>query len=105
MIEIMSKLNDEYVSSVEKEEVYHIQSINKSLLFKTSQEHRVLFGGDQLTVARARAAQQHVMNSDDDHTKLLGLITVVEDWQKLNLLSVSLICNNYCISCNHILLT
>ena len=92
MIEIMSHHQEEYVPSVEEDCEFFIESTGENLQLKKSQSHKILFGGDQLTVARARSAQQNVVNSDSDRKKLVGLIPVVEDWHtKLNLLSVSLI--------------
>lgn len=40
----------------------------------------VLFGGDQLTVARARGSERVRMNSDNGVSRLEGLIPVIEDW-------------------------
>jgi L1 cell adhesion molecule like protein len=40
----------------------------------------ILFGGDQLTVTRARSAIGIRRTHDSDKEKLLGLIPVVEDW-------------------------
>ena len=55
--------------------------------------HKILFGGDQLTVARVRGA--HRMRSGSIHAtgRLQGFIPVVEDWHaKMCLLEV---CVNY----------
>ena len=49
-----------------------------------------LFGGDQLTVARAIGAQRIRANSEDGVARLQGLIPVVEDWHaKVCLFGVS----------------
>ena len=50
-----------------------------------AEEHCLLFGGDQLTAARA---QQNVMNTDEDHKNLLGITPVVEDWHTTCFLQV-----------------
>ena len=42
--------------------------------------HMVLFGGDQLTVARARGSQMDRVCSDNNVEKLCSLIPVLEDW-------------------------
>ena len=42
--------------------------------------HEVLFGGDQLTACRSRAAQTARCNDDNPVERLEGLIPVVEDW-------------------------
>ena len=42
--------------------------------------HKILFGGDQLTVSRARSAQAARLNSESGSGQLRGFIPVVEDW-------------------------
>lgn len=42
--------------------------------------HMTLFGGDQLTVARARGAQSQRENSQHPKGRLEGFIPGVEDW-------------------------
>ena len=42
--------------------------------------YHILFGGDQLTVARARGSQRDRINSDNGLSKFDGLIPIVEDW-------------------------
>lgn len=52
--------------------------------------HPVLFGGDQLTVQRARAAQIACANETLATERLEGLVPVFEDWHtKMTLLTVS----------------
>ena len=59
--------------------------------------HRVLVGGDQLTVARMKGAQRIRDNSEHDAARLKGFIPVVEDWHtKVCLLEVGL-CLNCCV--------
>ena len=54
--------------------------------------HGVLFGGDQLTVCRSRAAQAARCNDDNPVERLEGLIPVVEDWHaRLTLMRVGYI--------------
>ena len=48
---------------------------------KAAHFHNVLFGGDQLTVARARGAQHVRENSVDGVGRLDGLVPVCEDWR------------------------
>ena len=51
----------------------------------------VLFGGDQLTAARARGSQQIRVNSETSSEGLRGLIPVAEDWHtSVVLLTVSI---------------
>ena len=50
----------------------------------------VLFGGDQLTAARARGAKRAVMNGATFQKRLEGIYPVAEDWHaKMNFLDVS----------------
>lgn len=50
----------------------------------------VLLGGDQLTVARARAAQALRMSHNTPQDRLEGIIPVVEDWHaRMTLMRVS----------------
>ena len=53
--------------------------------------HALLFGGDQLTAARARGCQDLRINSDTTAGKLKGLIPTAEDWHTaVTLLVVSM---------------
>ena len=40
----------------------------------------MLFGGDQLTVARIQGAQIAMSNTRDSVKRLQGLIPVIQDW-------------------------
>lgn len=52
--------------------------------------HSILFGGDQMTVARARGSQRIRKNSERAKDRLEGLTPVCEDWHaKLCFLGVS----------------
>ena len=52
--------------------------------------HNILFGGDQVTAARARSAIRMHQNSETESGKLKGFIPIVEDWHaKVALLGVS----------------
>ena len=54
--------------------------------------HPLLFGGDQLTAARARGCQELRINSDSTSGRLQGLIPVAEDWHTaVTLLVVSIV--------------
>ena len=53
--------------------------------------HRILFGGDQLTVCRSRGAQSARSHDDSSIGRLEGLTAVVEDWHaRLTLMRVCL---------------
>ena len=69
--------------------------------------YQILFGGDQLTAARARGSQRVRMNSDSGLSRFEGLISVIEDWHaKVILLQVTFsvcvctiimfLCSNVC---------
>lgn len=54
--------------------------------------HRILIGGDQLTAARARAAQRAKLNGQSPVKRLEGLIPAAEDWHtRANFLGVSVV--------------
>ena len=58
--------------------------------------HRILFGGDQLTVCRARGAKFARANDDLSDERFDGLIPVTEDWHaRMTLLRVSANCVVY----------
>lgn len=51
---------------------------------------QLCFGGDQLTTARARTAQQVRVNSRDTLKSLRGLVPFASDWHcKVNMIEVS----------------
>ena len=92
MIEIMAYHHNEYVPLVKKEihVTTEIVTLNAQVKLKASEMHCILFGGDQLTAARAHSAKRHVANADSNTGKLHGLIPVTEDWHtKMSLLLVS----------------
>ena len=87
MIEVMN-YSHKYVPECLLEEKCQVNeqtiTIYKSLI------NPLLFGGDQLTAARARSAKKAKVNSIKAQTRLDGLVPVAEDWHtKLNLLTVS----------------
>ena len=47
------------------------------------QIHKLMFGGDQLTVSRARGCAELRINSDTPKGRLETLIPVAEDWHTL----------------------
>ena len=89
MVDIMSHLH-QYVPTVKYTEDITIPGGEESVQIPKALFHKILFGGDQLTVARARGAQRIRMNSMSPQTRLEGLIPCIEDWHtKLNLLGVN----------------
>ena len=61
----------------------------------------VLFGGDQLTAARARGSQQIRLNSERASDRLQGLIPVAEDWHT----SVILLTVSELLACDPVIIT
>ena len=70
----------QYVPSILGTEQAYIPSIKSSADVRTASFHRLLIGGDQLTVARARAVQRHHINSASPSACLNGLIPCAEDY-------------------------
>lgn len=90
MVDIMSHLH-QYVPAVEYTRQCFIPTTDETVEVPQVKFHGVLFGGDQLTVARARGAKKIRVNSLSRITRLEGLIPCAEDWHtKLNLLGVML---------------
>ena len=88
MIEIMQDLS-KYVPFQQREAAVNIESTVEVTSVKAFESHQILFGGDQLTVARARSAKRNMANGDSGLSRLEGFIPVVEDWHsQLTLLSV-----------------
>ena len=99
MVEIMTEVQ-RYVPTISQSVDVEVAG-ESTVTVKADHFHNILFGGDQLTVARARGAQHVRENSIDGIGRLEGLIPVCEDWHaRVTLLSVSLILLFYCISRN-----
>ncbi len=88
MIEIMDQIHS-YTPTKQYTEEFIETSTNEVINIPKALIHPVLFGGDQLTAARARGAKRAKANSIDPCLKFDGLIPVAEDWHtKLNFLGV-----------------
>lgn len=79
-----------YVPTKLHQKTYHLH--DKDMVCDEGHNHKILFGGDQLTVCRSRGAQ--ATRSNDDSTlhasRLDGLVPVTEDWHaRMTLLRVS----------------
>ncbi len=67
----------------------YIPSLNQTKEVTTGIGKPVLFGGDQLTVARARGAQKAKIHSVSPLSRLDGFVPMIEDWHaKVILLKV-----------------
>ena len=67
---------------------YHLKSTDEEGNLKVSKFHKIIFGEDQLTAARARTAIQRLAKGNDAASKLLGLVPIVEDWHTRQLMLV-----------------
>ena len=79
MVEILQYLH-KYVPAIECEQEIPIPSQGKSVRRTDTLQHRLVFGGDQLTVARVRGAQLAMCNGSTPVQRLEGLIPVIQDW-------------------------
>lgn len=87
MVDIMSHLH-RYVP----EDVYEDECTvdGEAVTVLKASLYPILFGGDQLTAARARSAKKAKINSVKPSARFDGLVPVAEDWHtKLNFLAVS----------------
>ena len=96
MIDIMSQLH-QYVPVVEMTTDQGVDVTDKPY---SERIHPLLFGGDQLTAARARGCQELRINSDTNTGRLRGLVPVAEDWHTtVTLLVVSIVSSHlHCVS-------
>ncbi len=58
----------------------HVLPNGSSLAFDNTRFHKILLGGDQLTVARVRGTQALRVSEEKAVDRLEGVIPVVEDW-------------------------
>ena len=89
MVTILEALH-KYVPTKSSETAAAHPVTHENITVFSQKFHEILFGGDQLTVARVRGAQRIRANSETEQGKLLGLTPVCEDWHtKLCLMGVS----------------
>ena len=79
MVDIVQHLL-QYVPFKQYERSVLVQSMNKFVTLQGATCCKILFVGDQLTVARARGAIRAMANAVNPIKRLEGLIPVVEDW-------------------------
>ena len=87
MIDIMTCLH-QYVPVVEAT----VTTGSAANVVNKPKDHPLLFGGDQLTAARARGCQELRINSDTTTGQLKGLVPVAEDWHTVVTLLVVSMC-------------
>ena len=87
MVKIM-KCVHQYVPVAEHERQVQVNR-ETTVVQSHSKVHRILFGGEQLTAARIRGAQEAKCNSLTSTKRFDGLIPVIEGWHtKVVLLEV-----------------
>ena len=79
MVEIMKHIQ-KYVPTITSEKKVVVPVSSEEVAVVNDSFHKILLGGDQLTVARIRSSQHIVKNSERGLERLEGLTAVVEDW-------------------------
>ena len=82
MIKILSDLQ-KYVPNKDCTNLVHIPSTGEVVAKDSTEFQHILFGGDQLTVARARGAITAMANHPTVQKRLEGIVPVIEDWHTL----------------------
>ena len=84
---IIMKHLHKYVPSKPHKVTYHLPG--EDFVCEETFCHRILLGGDQLTVCRCRGAQLIRQHDDAAEERYAGLIPVIEDWHaRLTLMRV-----------------
>ena len=79
MVAIMNHLH-QYAPLVQQCEDHHVASIDETVRVWSARARPILFGGDQLTAARARGAKKAKVNAVSPAARFEGLVPVAEDW-------------------------
>jgi len=79
MIKILTHIY-QYVPVVEYETELDIPNSTNKKIVHNVVPHPILFGGDQLTAARVRGAQDAKCNSTSSDKRFDGIVPVIEDW-------------------------
>ena len=88
MVDIMNNLH-QYIPTKTSITKHTVPDSDEEVEIVEDTLHTVLFGGDQMTAARARGSQRIRTNSERGKDRLEGLKPVCEDWHaKLCLLGV-----------------
>lgn len=98
MVEIMSHLH-QYVPALEYGKTVEVEGSGETVEVHQALVRRILFGGDQLTAARARGAKRARANSLSAVTRLEGIEPTAADFHiRLNLLDVSVVLTQHCLT-------
>ncbi len=78
----MGEIMDEYTKLVPTkiDTGHYLLPTHSTVEFDATQFHSILFGGDQLTVARMRGTQILRATEETAVKRLQGILPVVEDW-------------------------
>ena len=79
MVDILSHFH-QYVPSIESTKCVYVDGIGETVEVPQASLYKLLFGGDQLTVARARGAMNTRINPPSPSGRMAGLIPCIEDW-------------------------
>lgn len=82
MVEILAHLQ-KYVPHKKTTNLVYVPSTEDVVITESAKYQPVLFGGDQLTAARARGAITAMVNHPTPENRLEGIVPVVEDWHVL----------------------
>ena len=85
MIDIL-KHHQQYVPTKEYAKLLLVPGSNEFVMKESAVINHILFGGDQMTVVRARSAMTAMCNSVTPEKRLEGTIPVIEDWHALVIL-------------------
>ena len=87
MVDILAHISD-YIPTVASSREVTLSN-GKKVLEDQSVMHSILLGGDQLTAARVRAAQDAKANGQTSYKRYEGVVPVFEDWHsKGNIMGV-----------------
>ena len=85
-----------YVPKTTYQLTYHLADGNDFVVNEDC-VHRILFGGDQLTVCRSRGSQSARCSDDVSDERLDALLPVTEDWHaRMTLMRVRWVLINHC---------
>lgn len=91
MLEIMTHFH-QYVPAVESSKLIYVEDVDMTVSVPQASLHKILLGGDQLTVARARSAMKQRINSPSPAKRMAGFIPAVEDWHIQTILMEVTLC-------------
>ena len=84
-MEIMTHFH-QYIPVIKGSKQVYVAEYDQTVTVPEASMYKLLLGGDQLTVARARSAIKNRMNSPSPVKRLAGFIPVVEDWHTQTIL-------------------